>query len=128
MFKLVLRTAAASAVVLLSGAAFAATTLSINTALTTTDPLYKGLESFRDAVASPLERRDRGQALPELAARPRRGRAGAGACRRPRRRRRRWRPAGELRQGIRRARRALSRLGLRRHPQGGDVAACSRNG
>lgn len=26
-------------------------TLSINTALTTTDPLYKGLESFRDAVA-----------------------------------------------------------------------------
>ena len=27
-------------------------TLSINTALTTTDPLYKGLESFRDAVAT----------------------------------------------------------------------------
>lgn len=27
-------------------------TLSINTALTTTDPLYKGLESFRDAVAA----------------------------------------------------------------------------
>ncbi len=26
-------------------------TLSINTALTTSDPLYKGLESFRDAVA-----------------------------------------------------------------------------
>ena len=34
MFKTVLRTAAASAVVLLSGAAFAATTLSVNTALT----------------------------------------------------------------------------------------------
>jgi tripartite ATP-independent transporter DctP family solute receptor len=27
-------------------------TLSINTALTTTDPLYKGLESFRDAIAA----------------------------------------------------------------------------
>ena len=27
-------------------------TLSVNTALTTTDPLYKGLESFRDAVAA----------------------------------------------------------------------------
>ena len=39
------------ALVLLSGAAFAATTLSVNTALTTNDPLYKGLESFRDAVA-----------------------------------------------------------------------------
>ncbi len=50
MFKLAMRTAAAAAVVLLSGAAFAATTLSINTALTTTDPLYKGLETFRDAV------------------------------------------------------------------------------
>ena len=35
MFKTVLRTAAAFAVVLLSGVAVAATTLSINTALTT---------------------------------------------------------------------------------------------
>ena len=35
-----------------AGSALAADyTLSINTALTTTDPLYKGLESFRDAVA-----------------------------------------------------------------------------
>jgi len=51
MFNNILRTAAASAVVLLSGAAFAATTLSVNTALTTSDPLYKGLESFRDSVA-----------------------------------------------------------------------------
>ena len=50
MIKLAMRTAAAAAVVLLSGAAFAATTLSINTALTTTDPLYKGLETFRDSV------------------------------------------------------------------------------
>ena len=50
MFKLAMRTAAVAAAVLLSGAAFAATTLSINTALTTTDPLYKGLETFRDAV------------------------------------------------------------------------------
>ena len=50
MFKMALRTAAAAAAVLLSGVAFAATTLSINTALTPADPLYKGLESFRDAV------------------------------------------------------------------------------
>ena len=50
MFKLAIRTAAAAAAVLLSGAALAATTLSINTALTTADPLYKGLESFRDSV------------------------------------------------------------------------------
>ncbi len=50
MLKLAIRTAAAAAAVLLSGAAFAATTLSINTALTTTDPLYKGLETFRDSV------------------------------------------------------------------------------
>ena len=50
MFKLVLRTVAAAAVVMMSGSAFAATTLSINTALTTTDPLYKGLETFRDSV------------------------------------------------------------------------------
>jgi tripartite ATP-independent transporter DctP family solute receptor len=50
MFKLAMRTAAVAAAVLMSGAAFAATTLSINTALTTTDPLYKGLETFRDAV------------------------------------------------------------------------------
>ena len=50
MFKSIVRAAAASAVVLLSGAAFAATTLSINTALTTSDPLYKGLETFRDSV------------------------------------------------------------------------------
>jgi tripartite ATP-independent transporter DctP family solute receptor len=36
----------------LAGPALAADqTLSINTALTTSDPLYKGLESFRDAVA-----------------------------------------------------------------------------
>lgn len=35
----------------LSPALAADYTLSINTALTTTDPLYKGLESFRDAVA-----------------------------------------------------------------------------
>ena len=36
----------------IAGPAFAAEyTLSINTALTTTDPLYKGLESFRDAIA-----------------------------------------------------------------------------
>ena len=49
MLKTLLRTASASALVLLSGAAVAAT-LSINTALTTTDPLYKGLESFRDNV------------------------------------------------------------------------------
>jgi tripartite ATP-independent transporter DctP family solute receptor len=50
MFKMALRTASGFAVILLSGAAFAATTLSINTALTTNDPLYKGLESFRDSV------------------------------------------------------------------------------
>jgi tripartite ATP-independent transporter DctP family solute receptor len=37
--------------VALSPALAADYTLSINTALTTTDPLYKGLESFRDAVA-----------------------------------------------------------------------------
>lgn len=49
MFKTALRAAAASAAALLSGAAMAAT-LSINTALTPADPLYKGLESFRDAV------------------------------------------------------------------------------
>ena len=49
MFKGLLRAAAASAMLVLSSAGFAAT-LSINTALTTTDPLYKGLESFRDAV------------------------------------------------------------------------------
>jgi tripartite ATP-independent transporter DctP family solute receptor len=49
MLKTLLRTVVASATVLLSGAAVAAT-LSINTALTTGDPLYKGLESFRDAV------------------------------------------------------------------------------
>lgn len=40
------------AVALFSAPAFAADhTLSINTALTTSDPLYKGLEAFRDAVA-----------------------------------------------------------------------------
>jgi len=50
MFKTVLGMAAAFAAVLLSGVAVAATTLSVNTALTPADPLYKGLESFRDAV------------------------------------------------------------------------------
>lgn len=50
MNKLAMRTVAAAAAVLLSATAFAATTLSINTALTTTDPLYKGLETFRDSV------------------------------------------------------------------------------
>ena len=50
MNKLAMRMVAAAAAVLLSATAFAATTLSINTALTTTDPLYKGLETFRDAV------------------------------------------------------------------------------
>ncbi|MGH6923518.1 MAG: C4-dicarboxylate TRAP transporter substrate-binding protein [Propylenella sp.] len=43
---------AATAALALPGVGLAADyTLSINTALTTTDPLYKGLESFRDAVA-----------------------------------------------------------------------------
>lgn len=43
----------AAAVVSISLPAFAADhTLSINTALTSSDPLYKGLESFRDAVAA----------------------------------------------------------------------------
>lgn len=42
----------AAGFVTVAGPALAADhTLSINTALTTTDPLYKGLESFRDAVA-----------------------------------------------------------------------------
>jgi len=44
----------AAGVIALSNCSFALAadyTLSINTALTTTDPLYKGLESFRDAVA-----------------------------------------------------------------------------
>lgn len=41
-----------AAIVTVATPAFAADyTLSINTALTTSDPLYKGLESFRDAVA-----------------------------------------------------------------------------
>ncbi len=44
--------AAAMAIALSASTALAADyTLSINTALTTGDPLYKGLESFRDAVA-----------------------------------------------------------------------------
>jgi len=43
---------AAAVALALPGVGLAADyTLSINTALTTTDPLYKGLESFRDAVA-----------------------------------------------------------------------------
>jgi tripartite ATP-independent transporter DctP family solute receptor len=41
----------AAAVAVAGPVAAADYTLSINTALTTTDPLYKGLESFRDAVA-----------------------------------------------------------------------------
>jgi tripartite ATP-independent transporter DctP family solute receptor len=41
----------AAGLVALNPALAADYTLSINTALTTTDPLYKGLESFRDAVA-----------------------------------------------------------------------------
>ena len=41
----------AASLVTLNPALAADYTLSINTALTTTDPLYKGLESFRDAVA-----------------------------------------------------------------------------
>ena len=41
----------AAGLVALNPAMAADYTLSINTALTTTDPLYKGLESFRDAVA-----------------------------------------------------------------------------
>jgi tripartite ATP-independent transporter DctP family solute receptor len=41
----------AAGLVALGPALAADYTLSINTALTTTDPLYKGLESFRDAVA-----------------------------------------------------------------------------
>ena len=49
MFKTALRTAAAAALSVLSGAVIAAT-LSINTALTPADPLFKGLESFRDNV------------------------------------------------------------------------------
>ena len=44
--------AAIAALTLQSWAAAADYTLSINTALATSDPLYKGLESFRDAVAS----------------------------------------------------------------------------
>jgi tripartite ATP-independent transporter DctP family solute receptor len=52
MLKNVLRAVALSAAVLFCVAATAAsTTLSINTALTTSDPLFKGLESFRDGVA-----------------------------------------------------------------------------
>jgi tripartite ATP-independent transporter DctP family solute receptor len=50
MLKKVMRMAAVSAIAWLSGAAVAAT-LSVNTALTPADPLYKGLETFRDAVA-----------------------------------------------------------------------------
>lgn len=47
-----LKALVAAAVVSVSLPALAADyTLSINTALTSTDPLYKGLESFRDAVA-----------------------------------------------------------------------------
>ena len=46
------RALVAAGVVAAAFPAFAADyTLSINTALTTTDPLYKGLESFRDSVA-----------------------------------------------------------------------------
>ena len=41
----------AAGLVALNPALAADYTLSVNTALTTTDPLYKGLESFRDAVA-----------------------------------------------------------------------------
>src|SRR3546814_663652 len=45
---------AAGAMLLAAGsAAFAADyTLSVNTALATSDPLYKGLESFRDSIAT----------------------------------------------------------------------------
>jgi tripartite ATP-independent transporter DctP family solute receptor len=50
MLKLVLRSAAASAVMLFGGAALAASTLSVNTALTTDDPTYKGLERFAAGV------------------------------------------------------------------------------
>lgn len=42
----------AAGIIAMAAPAFAADqTLSVNTALTTNDPLYKGLESFRDAVA-----------------------------------------------------------------------------
>ena len=121
MFKTLLRTAAAAAAVLLSGVAVAATTLSINTALTPADPLFKGLEVFRDAVTKRTNGAIEVKLFPEFAARLRRGRAGAGPCRRARCRGGRWRPPRQFRQGVRRARRALSGLGLRRHPQGGDV-------
>ncbi len=48
-----LRSLLAAGFIMSAAPAFAADyTLSINTALTTNDPLYKGLESFRDAVAA----------------------------------------------------------------------------
>lgn len=47
-----LRTLLAAGFVAIAAPALSAETLSINTALTTNDPLYKGLESFRDAVAA----------------------------------------------------------------------------
>lgn len=43
--------AAVSTLISLGGAWAADSTLSVNTALTTSDPLYKGLESFRDSLA-----------------------------------------------------------------------------
>src|SRR3546814_9213782 len=42
---------AAGVIAMASPAVSADYTLSVNTALTTDDPLYKGLESFRDAIA-----------------------------------------------------------------------------
>ena len=114
MLKNVLRTAAAFAVVLASGAAFAGATLSINTALTSTDPLYKGLERFRDKVTKPSNGKIEVKLFPDsqlgsdedvleqaAPARPLPSWSTAAA-------------SAQLRQGVRRARRALSGDGLRR--------------
>ncbi|TWG94818.1 tripartite ATP-independent transporter DctP family solute receptor [Mesorhizobium sp. J18] len=52
MKPVALKALISAALVTISAQAFSADyTLSINTALTTDDPLYKGLESFRDAIA-----------------------------------------------------------------------------
>ena len=108
--------------------ALAQTVLNVNTALTTDDPMYAGLERMKANV----EKRTAGKLTiriyPGLAARQGRGRAGAGAGRRQRRGAGRRRTSGAVRQGIRHPGRALSGRQLRPDPAPRRRRRCSRAG
>jgi hypothetical protein len=109
-FKLML-VAVASA--LAASVAFAADfNLNVSSSLTVDDPMFKGLQQFKDGVEKNSGGKISASSCSQLTTRLRRRRAGTGTLGRRRGGAGRWRPSGTFRQGIWHSGRTLCGVGF----------------